>query len=241
MLHRFKLETLWNTIHDDGKDEKPDWVLNIEIKIVSWSEEDYADNLYLDINEIDHSNLDISLPIKTNKSEEDKKHGAKWCFQQVLLQIKCYYWIDWKGFIQQSSWKTTGTREPVPATLQEGWCSGWIDIGRSQIQQCWKVLPGHLHQEPANCSPALFYPIWWKGKSFQREFLPHTLDVLLDNKHEYMTKMRKDTENALDQLRFEEILGVICKHDPFLAWISIKSSVHSQVFISWSNWTISRL
>ncbi len=40
------------------------------------------------------------------------------------------------------------------------------------------------------------------------------MTVLLDDKHNFMTKLRKDTDNALHLLIFEEILGVVEKYDP---------------------------
>ncbi len=49
-------------------------------------------------------------------------------------------------------------------------------------------------------------------KIHQRQFWHLTLDVLLDDKHDFMTKLRKDTNNALHLLRFEEILGVVDKY-----------------------------
>ncbi len=72
----------------------------------------------------------------------------------------------------------------------------------------------------------MHYFLFFKGKVtiHQRQFWYLTLDILLDNKNNFLAKMIEDTGNALYLLRFEEILGVIEKYHPIsgflLEWIS---------------------
>ncbi len=87
-------------------------------------------------------------------------------------------------------------------------------------------------------SPVLFYLFQGKVKIHQRQFPFLTLDVLLDNKHNFMTKMMEVTGNALHPLRFEEILGVVEKYHPISGLSGIPPTLR---YFSICNWTISSL
>ncbi len=55
------------------------WWPNTVIDKVSSLQEEYVDNQYFDVKEIDHSDLEsceLPVSIKTNKSEEEKKNSA---------------------------------------------------------------------------------------------------------------------------------------------------------------------
>ncbi len=105
----------------------------------------------------------------------------------------------------------------VQVVLQEWWCKDWIEIARSQIQQLQKVLPGYQHQESAT-AVQYYFMFQQKGKNLSKAS-SLTLDVLLNDKHKFMTKMRKDNDNSSSNLTRISI-HLVDKFDPYLAWIS---------------------
>ncbi len=56
---------------------------------ISSSDEECVDNQYLDVKEINHfefDNLDVPLPIKTKKSEEDRRSNANHEYSNYLYK-----------------------------------------------------------------------------------------------------------------------------------------------------------
>ncbi len=73
-LCKFKKENGFDEENEVQKDTNLNWWPNTGIDKVSSSQEQYVDNQYLDVKEINHSDLNSCewpVSIKTNKSEEE--------------------------------------------------------------------------------------------------------------------------------------------------------------------------
>ncbi len=125
----------------------------------------------------------------------------------------------------------------VQVVLQEWWCKDWIEIARSQIQQLQKVLPGYQHQESAT-AVQYYFMFQQKGKNLSKAS-SLTLDVLLNDEHKFMTKMRKDNDNSLHPLKFDK--NIHSFGGQIRPIFGLDQSIHFQEFIIWKYGTISRL
>ncbi len=66
-----------------------DWWPKTGLDRVSSSQEEYVDNQFLDVKDIDHSdldNLEISLSIKTSKSTAERKHSANDAYNKYFYK-----------------------------------------------------------------------------------------------------------------------------------------------------------
>ncbi len=72
-----------------------------------------------------------------------------------------------------------------------------------------------VNTENLSTAAQYYYILFGDEIKIHQQKFPHpTLDVLLDDKHNFMTKLKDDTGNALHPLRFEVILGVVDRYDP---------------------------
>ncbi len=82
-MRKFKEENGFNEENEVQKDTNLNWWPNTDVNKVSSLQEEYVDNQYLDVKEIDHSDLNNC---KTNESVEERKCSANDAYNKYFFK-----------------------------------------------------------------------------------------------------------------------------------------------------------
>ena len=210
-MRKVKEENGFNEENEVQKDTNLNWWPITDVDKVSSSQEEYVDNQFLDVKDIDHSDLDNC---KTNESEEERKRVANDAYNKYFF--KSNVMIE-KIALNVYNNQVEKQKEQE-SRFQQRRKKGDAMVELTLIEVIYNTC-GKFYQvvNTKNLSTAVqYYYILFgdKIKIHQRKFPHLTLDVLLDDEHNFMTKLKDDTGNALHPLRFEEILGVVDRYDP---------------------------